>query len=112
MSETAPIWRAGKLAGVGYLFLIVGFALALHDLMNSNRPHELTKMPYAFGLAFVALVLCGFVSAALLRAWRARGEVEFRTAQLLPWAAALTYVLIFIGYAAFMGLAMLTRFAG
>ncbi len=112
MNQTAPIWRAGKIAGAGYLFLIVGFALALHDLTHSNRPHELTKMPYAYALAFVALVLCGFVIAALVRAWRARTEVEFRAGHLLPWAASLTYVLIFLGYAAFIGLALLTSLSG
>jgi hypothetical protein len=112
MNERAPIWRAGKLAAVGYLFLVLGFALALHDLANSNRPHELTKMLYAYALAFVALVLCGFVIAALRRAWRARREVEFRAGHLLPWAIALTYVLIFVGYAAFMGLALLTSLSG
>jgi len=112
MSRAAPILRAGKLAGVGYVFLIVGFSLAMHDLANSNRPHELTKMPYAYALAFVALVLCGFVVAGLVRAWRARKEIEFRAGHLLPWAIALSYVLIFVGYAAFMGLAVLTSLSG
>ena len=69
-------------------------------------------MPYADALAFGALVLCVFVIAGLGRAWRARKEFEFRAVHLLLWAIAVSYVLIFVGYAAFIGLAMLTSLAG
>lgn len=112
MTGSAPIARAGKIAGVGWVVMAVALALAVHDLANSNRPHELTKMPYAMGLAAVGVVLCGFVVVAMARAWRARREAPLRAPDLVAWGLAVTYVLMFVGYGAFFVVAAVTSWRG
>jgi len=71
MSEPSPparhlaARRAGRLAALGFVCLVAGLALGIHDLSGANRPHELR-----WGWAVATLLLgnavaCVFVALAL-----------------------------------------------
>lgn len=43
--------------GLGVALLFASAALAIHDLANSNRPHELTAVPFVFAMMVMNVVL-------------------------------------------------------
>lgn len=67
-------WPAGLAAGL----LAMGFAIALHQLARSNRPHELTASPYAAVLFAVSVGLSLRALVRLVAAWRDRRRRPLR----------------------------------
>lgn len=55
MTENRRPLALNLTVGIGLLLLSVG--LALHDLMNSNRLHELEKVPFVVALMVMNVVL-------------------------------------------------------
>jgi hypothetical protein len=90
--HNAAIWRAGKLAVLGYVLIGTAVGLAIHDLSNANRPHELELVPYSGALTIAGVVVCALVLLALRSARRARREGSFRPAHWVPLCLAWGYV--------------------
>lgn len=63
-----PLWPAGRLVLLAGVVLLTCLGLALHDLANSNRPHELTAAPWVTLLA----------AANLWVGWRASRALRLR----------------------------------
>jgi hypothetical protein len=89
---SAALWRAGKLAVLGYVLVGAAVGLAIHDLSNANRAHELELVPYCTGLAIAGVAVCVLVLLALRSARRAGREGAFRPAHWVPLCLAWAYV--------------------
>ena len=72
MSETSPLRRAARLSLIGLVCSLVAILLALHDLSNANRPHELRWAPIVLGLLVAAPVAWLATLRRLPAAWRQR----------------------------------------
>ena len=80
------------LIGVGLFGL--GFALAVHDLSNANRPHELHKVPIVTGVMAVNLAVQLRVAFALRARLRARAPQRLRLSDWLYLLAVPIYQVI------------------
>ena len=96
--QTAAIWRAGKLALLGYALVLASAATVIIGTWGANRPHEVRgQVPFAMLLAAHGLVAV-LVLTSLFKVWRTRASRLLRPIHLLPGLVAVTYAGLVLFY--------------
>ncbi len=81
-----------KLTSIGYCLLVAVVAVAIWDLSNANRPHELKGMNLLMVLLAIGSAIGVKVALELWRFWRIRKSVQWRVSRLLLVGSAVIYL--------------------
>jgi hypothetical protein len=87
----------GHWTAIGFVLLVVIFAIVLWDLSNANRPHELKAVNLVTALVAIGCVVGVNVVRLTSVLWRARRSIDWRLARVsLVFLASIYCLLISI----------------
>lgn len=81
-----------RFTGAGFLLLAVVVALAIWDLSNANRPHELKTTNFLMVLLAIGSAIGFKLVLELIQYWKIRKSVDWRLSRLMLIGAALMYI--------------------
>lgn len=84
----------GQWTAIGFGLLAVTFAIALWDLSNANRPHELKAVNLVTALVAVGCVIGVIIVRRTTVMWRARRSMDWRVARVTLVFLASIYCLL------------------